>query len=68
MTDQADNAEATTALFLSIACRTKRKELLKTGKCHNCKDECKGSYCSPECREDAELRAKMKGLNYEMDR
>ena len=63
MTDEADNAEAVTELFLSIACKTKRKELTSMGKCHNCDEECKGCFCNPECREDWELRSKNGGKN-----
>ena len=47
-----DQVDATTELFLKASLSNKMKELPITGFCWWCNEESKGTFCSPECRED----------------
>jgi hypothetical protein len=65
MSDEADNAEVTSELFLRVACRTKHKELQHSGSCHNCDAVLdKGCFCDAECREDWTNRSRLKDRDH----
>ena len=40
----------------AIALKFRKPQLALTGYCWNCGEACKGTHCSPECREDFEQR------------
>ncbi len=62
MTTIDDQAANTDEFFRDIALKARKPEPRTHGKCMNCGEPCQGSYCNAECREDGELRAKMKGI------
>ena len=51
-----DLAEAAEQRDRDICLQYRKPQLAVTGYCWNCSEECKGVYCSPECRQDAEKR------------
>lgn len=56
-----DQADAATELFLNVALSNRKKVLQYAGACHNCSEPLEvGIFCSSECREDYELRERMK--------
>jgi hypothetical protein len=51
-------AEALEQLDRDVCLKQRKPELPHTGFCHNCEEPTPGAYCSPECREDGEKRAR----------
>jgi hypothetical protein len=56
MATQDDMASDREEQDRALALKHRKPELAITGFCWNCSEQCKGVYCSAECREDAEQR------------
>ena len=62
MSDPLDEAERFTNLFVQEGLSKRAKVPENTGFCLECEEPTKGAFCSGECREDYEQRARLKAI------
>ncbi len=62
MSDPLDEASALTEAMLQESLSKRKKVPEKTGFCLECEEPTTGAFCSKECREDYELRQKIKSI------
>lgn len=62
MADMADDAQENIERTLYLAQALRQRKYLPTGICLMCEEPTPGSFCSPDCREDYEMREKIKSI------
>ena len=63
MPDDADQAQEIEEMLRANALAARRRVLERTGGCHNCEEPCEAVFCSVECREDYEARARVMAIS-----
>lgn len=63
MSDLADDAQENIERALYLAQATRKRENLPTGTCLECGENTPGSFCCPDCRDQYELRQKLRNIN-----
>jgi len=63
MADPLEEAAAVTELWLQESLRVKAPVPEKTGFCLECEEPTQGAFCSSECREDYERRARLQAIS-----
>lgn len=62
MADHIDVAENEVEAYLESARNIRKKVPEKTGECLECGEPTAGAFCSSECREDYERRARIQAI------
>jgi hypothetical protein len=63
MADPLEEAAEATERWMNESLARRAKVPEKTGFCLECEEPTEGAFCSPECREDYERRAKVKAIS-----